>query len=183
VEREPPGYENTDLFAPALLLPFPRTGPIAAIAALNPTHWIKMNIRKSVLIACTVLSIAPFVATGDGGELDLPGNELSIKEAESLCDVIAVSKVVKLGDGSTRMPGYSVYHDANFEIKKVLKGQAKGNVTLAVYVRYDVHRPKEMADYIIFVYTRSDDSRAVGKMLLANEKNEKEISAAVAAVK
>lgn len=140
-----------------------------------------MKIQKSVFIACSVLLVALFSTRGEGDEPVLPGDEASIKEAEPLCDVIAVATVVKLGDGLTRMPGYRVYHDAKFEIKKVLKGQAKGNITLAVYVRYDVNPPKERVGYVIFVYTRPDDRRAVGKMLLANEKNEKDVSAAIEA--
>jgi hypothetical protein len=101
-----------------------------------------MKTLKSVLISCTVLSVALFSAAGKDDEPPLPGSKISIEEAVRRCDVIAVAKLLELGDGLTRLPGYHVFHDANFEFKTILKGQAKGNATMAVYVGLEQHAPK-----------------------------------------
>jgi hypothetical protein len=153
-----------------------------------------MNAAKCFSIACSVIAISvPLItsdkAWSDPGQPVLPGHRHTVEQClVQKVDLIVVAKLLKLGPfDPPRRNDVLTYEGAEFEIIRVLRGKAKGIVTMQLLV--DIDHPvgpgsvEENVSYIIFSYVSEYDGlRTVGKMLLDGEKTEKDVATAIAAV-
>jgi hypothetical protein len=145
-----------------------------------------MMIKKSIAIVSVGLTIALSSFGAEEKAPNLPGYDVTVEKVVPLCDSIVVAKLVTIGPGMLRMPGYITFHDNRFKILKSLKGKLNGTVTMIFYLKEgpSSELPKESVNYIVLSYVEPRDGyRRVGKMLLATKNNKKNVSGAIDAAR
>ncbi len=106
------------------------------------------------------LSAATAAPTGDrpsGGDMEkrLPGSSVWLREAVERADVVITGEVVSMRGGEPGAPD-QIYYSCAIKVRRAIRGDAKGEVTVDVTVRT---LPKEKAEtapekgkeYVFFV--------------------------------
>jgi hypothetical protein len=151
-------------------------------------HQLNMKIKSlNSIVRFIVAAAVVFCCNDTVWAVDdtppLPGSESTLKQVAPHCDLIVVAVLVHLAGRMSHIPGYTIYHDVAFEVKRFLNGKCEKTVNLRLYL--SDYAPKEQVKegdtYIVLCFTPNDGEKTVAKLLPDNNDTERQVIAAMAA--
>ena len=114
----------------------------------------------------------------------LPGSAVKWENSVGTADLILTGTLETLGLTVPSATGQVAYHGAKIKIEKVLKGNAVGEITVSIIVRFEKGRVEETIpevgkDYLFFIYTDEAKRQIVLKMLPAGASDVSAVTAAI----